>query len=81
MNKKEKIGSIISSCITYDQVQTCFSFVTGPFFSELSDKMYILGLIQKKAYEIRNKDLRNHIEKMNRIANSTRKKIKSYNLK
>lgn len=66
MNKAEKITSIIESCETYEQVQSCFSFVRNPsFFGEdILQKYRILLLIQSKAYSLRNTDLKEHKDLM-----------------
>ena len=62
MNKLEKITSIIESCETYEQVQSCFSFVRNPAFlgDDISLKYKVLLLIQSKAYSLRNTDLKEH---------------------
>jgi predicted metal-binding protein len=62
MNKAEKITSIIESCETYEQVQSCFSFVKNPSFfgDDILQKYRILLLIQAKAYSLRNNDLEEH---------------------
>lgn len=66
MNKAEKITSIIASCETYEQVQSCFCFVRNPsFFGEdILQKYRILLLIQSKAYSLRNTDLKEHKDLM-----------------
>lgn len=60
MNKLEKIISIIESCETYGQVQSCFSFVRNPAFfgDDLMQKYKVLLMIQKKAYSMRKGDLK-----------------------
>jgi hypothetical protein len=69
MNKIEKIESIIESCETYEQVQSCFSFIKNPAFcgEDLSMKTKILLLIQKKAYSLRNADLEEHVDLLKQI--------------
>lgn len=69
MNKLEKITSIIESCETYEQVQSCFSFVRNPAFlgDDLSLKYKVLLLIQSKAYSLRNSDLKEHREGMKQM--------------
>ena len=57
--KLAKVERIINSCETYDQVLTCFSFANGTFFnSDLLSQSKVLGMIQKKAYQMRNEDLK-----------------------
>ena len=69
MNKVEKITSIIESCETYEQVQSCFSFVRNPSFfgDDLLQKYRILVLIQSKAYSLRNADLEEHNDLLKQI--------------
>lgn len=66
MTKEEtlnRIESIIDSCKTYDQVQTCLSFVNYPRqHVGQAEKFKILGLVQQKAYDLRNADLKEHRE-------------------
>ena len=66
MNKLEKITSIIESCETYEQTQSCLSFVRNPAFfgDDLMQKYKVLLLIQQKAYSLRNADLKEHRELM-----------------
>lgn len=60
--KLEKITSIIESCETYEQTQSCLSFVRNPSFfgDDILQKYRILLLIQSKAYSLRNADLEEH---------------------
>lgn len=69
MNKVEKITSIIESCETYEQAQSCFLFVRNPSFfgDDILQKYRILLLIQKKAYSLRNADLEEHIDLMKQM--------------
>ena len=69
MNKVEKITSIIESCETYEQVQSCFGFVRNPSFfgDDLLQKYRILLLIQSKAYSLRNADLEEHNDLLKQI--------------
>ena len=56
-NKLIKIDSIVNSCITYDQLLTCFSF-TKFFPDDISSQIKVTGIIQKKAYSMRNIDIK-----------------------
>ena len=67
-SKFSKVKSIIESCETYDQIQSCFSFVKNEsFFPELWERTKILGIIQTKAYALRNADLQFHRQELKRI--------------
>jgi hypothetical protein len=66
-DKLAKVKSIIDSCNTYDQVQSCFSFVNRSFFTDILDKTKVLSYLQKKAYALRNSDLSFHRSEMKRI--------------
>jgi hypothetical protein len=50
--KLDKIKSIINSCETYEQVQTCFSFAKSNFFEDASARIIVLGWIESKTYEL-----------------------------
>jgi hypothetical protein len=69
MNKLEKIVSIIESCETYEQVQTCFSFIKNPAFcgEDLLMEYKVLSTIQAKAYSLRNADIKEHRDLMKKI--------------
>lgn len=54
--KVAKIKSIINSCLTYCQVQTCFTFID---FVPFEYRRKILLALQEKAYKMRNDDLNN----------------------
>jgi hypothetical protein len=73
MTKQEKLGHIeriIMSCETYDQIKTCFSFTKDTFVGkDLSYKFEVVQLIQKKTYELRNKDIAFHLSELKRIRN------------
>ena len=65
MDKFEKVKSIIESCETYEQIQSCFSFTkTETFFPDLLTRFKVLGLIQAKAYQLRKSDLEFHIQQL-----------------
>jgi hypothetical protein len=66
-SKLAKVKSIIDSCVTYDQVKSCFSFVEGTFFSDIWERTKVLGYLQTKAYALRNADLAFHKSEMKRI--------------
>lgn len=67
-SKFSKVKSIINSCVTYDQLQSCFSFVNNEaFFPQLWERCKILSILQTKAYELRNADLAFHRSEMKRI--------------
>jgi len=66
--KLNKVKSIIESCLTYDQLQSCMSFVqTSNFFPENLDRIRVMGFIQHKAYSMRLADLKDDIEKLKQI--------------
>jgi hypothetical protein len=66
--KFNKVKSIIESCETYEQVQTCFSFVRNEsFFPNLLDRYKVLGLIQAKAYSLRNEDIKFYKQELTNI--------------
>ena len=65
-----KVKSIIDSCETYEQIQSCFSFVNGTFFTDISDKFKVLRYVQEKSYALRNKDLKFHNSEIKRIIQS-----------
>lgn len=71
MTKEEKLAHIeriIMSCETYDQIRTCFSFANDTFFGDdLSYRYKVTGIIQKRTYEIRNRDMDFHISELKRI--------------
>jgi hypothetical protein len=65
MDKFNKVKSIIESCETYEQVQSCFSFVRREsFFPDLADRYRVLLIIQAKAYSLRNADLKFHKQQL-----------------
>ncbi len=64
--KLQKIESIIQSCENYDQVLTCESFINF-FNDDLSLQFEVLGMIQKKVYQLRNQDLKEHIQALKEI--------------
>ena len=64
--KLQKIESIIQSCENYDQVLTCESFINF-FKDDLSLQFEVLGMIQKKVYQLRNQDLEEHIQALKEI--------------
>jgi hypothetical protein len=67
-SKFAKVKSIIESCETYEQIQSCFSFVNSEsFFPEIWERVKILGIIQTKAYAMRNADLKFHNQEVKRI--------------
>jgi hypothetical protein len=69
-SKFERVKSIINSCETYEQVQTCFVFVNSDsFFTDVLEKTKILGILQSKAYQLRNDDLKNHNQEIKKIFN------------
>jgi hypothetical protein len=72
-SKLLKVKSIINSCETYEQIQSCFSFINGNFFTEISDKIKILSFIQEKTYSLRNADLAFHRSEMKKIHESFKK--------
>lgn len=61
-----KIIASIESCVTYDQVNTCLNF-TKFYPRNLDLQLKIVGLVQKKAYSMRNADLAEHAEEMRKI--------------
>lgn len=67
--KLNKIKSIINSCETYEQVQSCFSFAKNHAFlgNDIMEKTNILLLIQAKSYSLRNNDLKEHRDMMKQI--------------
>jgi len=65
--KLAKVKSIIDSCDTYEQVQSCFSFVNRTFFTDILDKTKVLSYLQDKAYALRNADLSFHRAEMKSI--------------
>ncbi len=68
MDKFNKVKSIIESCETYEQVQSCFSFVRREsFFPDLADRYKILTIIQAKAYSLRNADIEFHKQQLTNI--------------
>lgn len=63
-----KLKSIVNSCKSYEQIQSCFSFVNNPvFLKEEWERWKLLGIIQKKAYSLRNEDLAFHVKELKRI--------------
>jgi hypothetical protein len=66
-SKLAKVKSIIDSCVTYEQIQSCFSFIKGTFFPNEQDRWKVLGYLQTKAYALRNADLAFHKSEMKRI--------------
>ena len=62
--KITKVKSIINSCLTYDQLLCCFSFLKNIYivgdddYDSLFNSYDIALAIQSKAYEMRNKDLK-----------------------
>ena len=66
-SKLAKVKSIIDSCVTYEQIQSCFSFIKGTFFPSEQDRWKVLGFIQDKTYTLRNADLAFHHKEMKSI--------------
>lgn len=66
-SKIEKVKSIINSCVTYEQIQSCFSFVKGNFFTNEFERWEILSFLQNKAYALRNEDLTFHNQELKSI--------------
>jgi hypothetical protein len=68
MDKFNKVKSIIESCETYEQVQSCFSFVRREsFFPDVLHRYRVLAIIQAKAYSLRNADLKFHKQQLANI--------------
>jgi hypothetical protein len=64
----QDIKRIIDSCETYEQVQTCLSFVDWPRPGiGPAEKAKILGWLQTKTYELRNQDLEFHKQEMAKL--------------
>ena len=69
--KLNKVKSVIESCKTYPQVQSCFSFLTNQsLFESDHEKFVVLGWIQSKAYELRAEDIREHLAAIREIKQS-----------
>jgi hypothetical protein len=57
----EKIRSIVKSCLTYEQAQSCMNIVN---LVRREHKFVVLGMVQEKVFQIRNNDLKEHREYM-----------------
>jgi hypothetical protein len=57
----EKVKSIINSCKTYEQLQSCFSFIDNKYVcSDELEQSNILKYLQDKAYNMRLEDITLH---------------------
>lgn len=60
--------AIINSCETYGQVKTCFSFLDNRYVCRsMLDEIKVAGMLQDKAYSMRNADLVEHIDQLKKI--------------
>ncbi len=66
----EKIKSIINSCITYEQTQSCLNIVK---LVKREHSFKVLGMVQDKVYSIRNTDLKEHYYQMEILREKRRK--------
>lgn len=63
-----KIIASIKSCETYEQIETCKNFMNC-YPNNITASLLILGMMQERAYEMRNDDIKDHVEKLKQIFN------------